>query len=54
MNVFIITFFSFLTIVILIQILDIEIESLPECWVIRYSNPLTHTRYESIIPKKAS
>lgn len=54
MNAFTIIFLSFFTIVILIQILDIEIESLPECWVIRYSNPLTHIRHESIIPKKAN
>ena len=54
MNTFTIIIFSFFTIVILIQIFDIEIESLPECWVIRYSNPLTHIRHESIIPKKAS
>ena len=52
MNAFIIILISFFTIVILIQIFDIEIESLPECWVIRYSNPLTRIRYESIIPKK--
>jgi len=54
MNAFTIILFSFFTIIIFIQILDIEIESLPECWVIRYSNPLTHIRYESIIPKKTS
>jgi len=54
MNVFTIILFSFFTIVLLIQIFNIEIESLPECWVIRYSNPLTRIRYESVIPKKTS
>jgi hypothetical protein len=54
MNVFIIILFSFFTIVLLIKIFDIEIENLSECWVIRYSNPLTRIRYESIIPKKTS
>jgi prepilin signal peptidase PulO-like enzyme (type II secretory pathway) len=54
MSTFTIILFSFFTIVLLVQILDIEIENLPDCWVIRYSNPLTRIRYENVIPKKTS
>lgn len=38
----------------LIQLFDIDIESLPQCWVIRYTNPITQIRHEKIFGKKTT
>ena len=36
----------------LIHLFDIDIENLPQCWIIRYTNPITKIRYEKIYGKK--
>jgi len=53
MNTFIIILI-FLILVTIIQIFDIEVESLPECIIVRYTNPINRVRHERIIPTKAS
>jgi hypothetical protein len=54
MNTLLIILISFFTLVTIIQIFDIYIENLPDCWIIRYSNPITQVRYEKIFPKTTS
>ena len=36
----------------LIQLFDIDIENLPQFWIIRYTNPITQIRHEKIYEKK--
>lgn len=52
MTTFIVIFIVFLCIISFIQVLDLDIDVLPECVVIRYSNPFTRIRNERIFPRK--
>lgn len=54
MSTSILIFFFVLVTLSLIQVLEISIDNLPECIILRYTNPITRIRHEKIIRKKTN